>query len=696
MSTEIREKKRRITSKTDDEQSSRSSPKRDSKKPALHKVKKRENSPYDEEREIEARDWQTDINLHNQTTSRLRELMADIHSLKQQSEKDEAVKDKQREASLLFVTLKKLNRISHLRCKKARDDTQGAKQRVDTLHLQLQNLLYEVMHLQKEITKCLEFKSKDEDIELVDVETFYKEAPSSISKPNVTRNNEHKQQLARLDWELEQRKRLAEQYKMRQGNRDVVAKEIHKKQDYLESLLPRLTTILQSTVPVQEYLSMPLNEIRSQHQLAKLLPRPLYILYVQANAYHEACDGSMTLKIEGDAETALSALSTSSMVDDDSDSDNEDTLSESKRRRKTIGDKLEEQREKILAVHPLQVIMTLRFKGGTLLTLTFNYLIVLQIITVGVHCKLGGTVSQVANSAGDLLSSTNLLSHLYPGDDGKDSPSATNAYQLGKIGMESLSAYISRVGHPYRWAQWLGGLDFLPSNDGQAVKATSTVSASHMEATVKALKARVKARLALNQQLLSLEKHNLQVPAASINLFPTKVCSMLKSWTKLTHDDFQALPFMRGHPSAALLQESHSVFQTYMDRGSAQLQAVILLGLDYPAQPAHFILNLAWQGQHNATNNSHIRDMEAEVNIHFGELIGKNTVNHLLTNQLQRLLMCLDVFLETQGGRRRDQTASHQQGEFVAEKMYTRMTRGRNRSKPYKYNSLQGYFMQRR
>jgi THO complex subunit 5 len=34
-----------------------------------------------------------------------------------------------------------------------------AKQKVDVLHLQLQNLLYEVMHLQKEISKCLEFKS---------------------------------------------------------------------------------------------------------------------------------------------------------------------------------------------------------------------------------------------------------------------------------------------------------------------------------------------------------------------------------------------------------------------------------------------------------------------------------------------------------------------------------------------------------
>ena len=32
------------------------------------------------------------------------------------------------------------------------------KQTIDKFHLQLQNLLYEVMHLEKEITKCLEFK----------------------------------------------------------------------------------------------------------------------------------------------------------------------------------------------------------------------------------------------------------------------------------------------------------------------------------------------------------------------------------------------------------------------------------------------------------------------------------------------------------------------------------------------------------
>ena len=33
-----------------------------------------------------------------------------------------------------------------------------AKQQIDQRHLQLQNLLYEVSHLQKEINKCLQFQ----------------------------------------------------------------------------------------------------------------------------------------------------------------------------------------------------------------------------------------------------------------------------------------------------------------------------------------------------------------------------------------------------------------------------------------------------------------------------------------------------------------------------------------------------------
>ena len=44
------------------------------------------------------------------------------------------------------------------RLKKNRDSTNQAKQSMDSFNLQLQNLLYEVLHLKKEVTKCINFK----------------------------------------------------------------------------------------------------------------------------------------------------------------------------------------------------------------------------------------------------------------------------------------------------------------------------------------------------------------------------------------------------------------------------------------------------------------------------------------------------------------------------------------------------------
>ena len=50
------------------------------------------------------------------------------------------------------------NKVVNIRIKKSRDATNQSKQNVDSFNLQLQNLLYEVLHLKKEVTKCVHFK----------------------------------------------------------------------------------------------------------------------------------------------------------------------------------------------------------------------------------------------------------------------------------------------------------------------------------------------------------------------------------------------------------------------------------------------------------------------------------------------------------------------------------------------------------
>lgn len=76
----------------------------------------------------------------------------------------------------------KLN-IPQIRVRDAREKTAEARQSVDGVTLQLQNLLYEVAHLKKEVRRCLDFQSADEAIDLVPIEQFYMEAPDSISRP---------------------------------------------------------------------------------------------------------------------------------------------------------------------------------------------------------------------------------------------------------------------------------------------------------------------------------------------------------------------------------------------------------------------------------------------------------------------------------------------------------------------------------
>ena len=63
--------------------------------------------------------------------------------------------------------------------------------------------------------------------------------------------------------------------------------------------------------------------------------------------------------------------------------------------------------------------------------------------------------------------------------------------------------------------------------------------------------------------------------------------------------------------------------------------------------------------------------MEAEVNIFHSELVLRKSRDQLLTNQVQRLLMCLDVYVES------EVTTDVQEGpaEFSREKMFPRVSR---------------------
>ncbi|KYO31796.1 THO complex subunit 5-like protein [Alligator mississippiensis] len=647
---------------------------------------------YSEETEVDLRDPGKDYELYKQTCEELQRLMAEIQDLKSKGSKDSAAEIEERriQSCVHFMTLKKLNRLAHIRLKKGRDQTHEAKQKVDAYHLQLQNLLYEVMHLQKEITKCLEFKSKHEEIELVSVEEFYKEAPPEISKPDITLSDPHHQTLARLDWELEQRKRLAEKYKECLTSKEKILKEIEVKKEYLSSLQPRLNSIMQASLPVQEYLFMPFDQAHKQYETARHLPPPLYVLFVQANAYGQACDKKLSVAIEGSVEEAKALYKPpEDSQDDESDSDAEEEQT-TKRRRPTLGVQLDDKRKEMLKRHPLSVTVDLKCKDESVLHLTFYYLMNLNVMTV--KTKVTTAVEMTTPiSAGDLLSPDSLLNCLYPGDHGKKTPNPANQFQFDKVGILTLNDYVTELGHPYVWVQKLGGLHFPKDQPQHTVTADNSLSASHMEMTMKLLRTRLQSRLALHKQFASLEHGIVPVSSECQQLFPAKVVSRLVKWTAITYEDYLELSYTKDIVEAGLAEDTHLYYMALIERGTAKLQAAVVLNPGYSSMPPVFSLCLTWKGERTNNNDDNIRAMESEVSVFYKELSGPKPGYQLLTNQLQRLCVILDVYLETES---HDNSVEGPK-EFPQEKMCLRLVRGPSRMKPFKFNHPQGFFSHR-
>uniref|UniRef100_A0A8C2Q4K9 THO complex 5 n=1 Tax=Cyprinus carpio TaxID=7962 RepID=A0A8C2Q4K9_CYPCA len=645
---------------------------------------------YNEEVELEDRDPQQDYMLYKDTCADLAKLMAEIQELKSSGSVE--IEERHRQCSVHFITLKKLNRLAHMRLKKGRDQTHEAKQRVDVLHLQLQNLLYEVMHLQKEISKCLEFKSQHEEIELVSEEEFFQEAPAEISRPHVTRDDNHQLTLARLDWELEQRKRLAEQYKMSLARKEKIQKAIEQKREYLSSLQPGLQNIMQASLPVQEYLSMPFEQMQKQAEVARHLPPPLYVLLVQAAAYGQACDKTLSVNISGDVDEAK-ALSRrpEDSQEDESDSDAEEEQQNTKRRRATVGVQLEDKRKAMLRRHPLSLCVDLKCKDGSVLHLVFYYLMNLNILTVKTKVSTATDLSG-AVSAGELLNSESLLNCLYASDHGKETPNPANRYQFDKVGITTFADYVSDLGHPYVWVQKLGGLQFSSDGAQVCVALEIALSASHMEKTMKLLRGRLQARLALHKQFSSLEHSIIPVSSECQHLFPAKVVSGLTRWTMMSYQEFTELGFVQHVLKAGLVCETDLFFMAVVERGTARLLAAVVLNPRYPEVMPLFSLSLHWKGERSGRTEDNLRAMESEVNVFRAELQGPRPGLQLLTNQIQRLCVCLDVYLETES-----QVCDGSEGprEFPREKMCLRTARGPSRLKPFKYNHPQGFFSHR-
>uniref|UniRef100_A0A182NNB4 Uncharacterized protein n=1 Tax=Anopheles dirus TaxID=7168 RepID=A0A182NNB4_9DIPT len=674
-----------------------------------------------EEQEANKRSPVKDANLFHATCDELRTIFADIAKLKAENSDDakSKVADRRIEGSLAFVLLKKLNRLDKVRIREGRDALHKEKLRVDSNRLQLQNLLYEAEHLKREVQRCYMFKSQDEEIELVPAEEFYAHAPEAVSRPEKTKTDDHARRIARLEWELQQRKELDAHLKELLALKETIENDIVAKTERLDSLGPRLRELLIATRPLQEALEMPIEKGWKILKTVRLLPQPLYLLYANVTAYGEACDNLLATSIHGDEDEARQMVAFTSEYElgghsgsdtgsntsrDRVDSDNEENEHEIERGTKKrhhrghMKANLDEQRqEKLFKPHPLSVTITIRAKDcssalvpsqpGPGLSLKFSYLPNLQVVTMTialVDLHLSGV------AAGDVLSIDSVLNELFHGDRGEESPNPKIKYQLQELSIEiSQLVHILKkgnLGKPFLWAQKLCGLEHISAANtshhsgrrpGNSQEFPGSDASDKLHETIphiiRAIRARWEARLKLYKQIHDLESKIIDTSVNDEHGHPIRISSTVLQWSSISFEDYVSSGVARMFLDDSIATASDLYFRAIVIRGSAKLESYICVPCRYPEASPLWSFSLHWNGKHTSTSNSSVREMEYWCN----SLSAVEHTNDILPMQLKRAMSCLDIYLETEG-------PYYMPAEFTQDKSFLKPFRGRTRAQPFR------------
>ncbi|KAJ6646073.1 THO complex subunit 5 like, partial [Pseudolycoriella hygida] len=643
-----------------------------------------------EEQESLDRSAEKDAKLFVSTCSDLRKLFEQISELKKlNNEKSrQEINEKRIEASFLFVLLKKLNRLDKVRLRTGRDDLHNEKQSVDSNRLQLQNLFYEAEHLSKEVQRCFQFKSQDEEIDLISEEEFYAQAPESISRLDKTSNDEHARRLARLEWELQQRKELAAMCKELEKQKELVAQDNEMKTNLRDSLKPRLEALLKATRPLQEALNMNFEDDWKVQKIANLLPRPLYLLYANLCAYSEACDTLLSTSINGDEFDAknveeIDKFNNKEDIDDNmQDSDNDDNDGENERsskghhhRRKNKDTLIDQKKANLFKTHPLSVSLRIKTKHHTnVLCLTLYYLPSLNFVTV--ECQL-----EPENAAGvnEVLNPATILDALNPNDFGDEIVNPKTYYQLKEVSIEpdNFISILSEkmLGKPYRWAQDLCGLEFLNTSTASTSTDCSIISNELVQLSlpkiVKQIRCRWHARLDLDNQISALEKKNFNSTSLDNQLH--RVSSTLLQWAPVTWEEYRSSLSTKKFVEANVVTCHDLLYRAVITRGAAKLECFVCIAANFPTEMPLCSLELSWNGRHNAENNAAVKDMEFWVN----SIADPKNIDNILELQIKRALSSLDIYLETEGNLTNST-------EFSPSKTFLKAFRDRTHSRPYK------------
>ncbi|KAJ5492537.1 hypothetical protein N7539_001283 [Penicillium diatomitis] len=154
-----------------------------------------------------------------------------------------------KQQKILFARLAQLrgqNRDAIFRVRDTKHATAEARQEIDRLHLQLQNLYYEQKHLMGEIAACESYDHKYLALPLIPVEEFLELFPEHRE------SSEHDLMVARINHEHSEREKLEQARQELLKRKQALIAENKKRKDDLASLDKDLEKFIDAAKPIQK------------------------------------------------------------------------------------------------------------------------------------------------------------------------------------------------------------------------------------------------------------------------------------------------------------------------------------------------------------------------------------------------------------------------------------------------------------
>lgn len=487
--------------------------------------------------------------------------------------------------------------------------------------------------------------------------------PASTEHETAASGDAHKLMLLRLEAELKDRRELLAEHERLKEARAEAERSLNAKRDQLRELPQLLQDVLASAKPVVDYFKVAESEgVSPVGDGPTYLPTPLYVLFSCLDDYRELSSCEFSVTVTGDLKAAKDPAMLKLWEGKAVEANDDAMLVDEVRGRRKGGREADsaeaqtkEAHRRVLRKHPLSV----ELKVGDLVV-KFWYLLELRVVTV---------TSTTKNSDVD----DGVLQYMYPNDTGLQLPTEASALKMTKLRMKPYAEYAPKLGRPFKWAQLVSGCPVSGGAAGPTVE--SRQRRRNILRVVQDIVAHTAAVKALASQLNTLGKHQISIrPEVPIEveraLFPLPAVSTLASWA-LTSDENEL-----------------STFEGKLTRGDATLHFSVVVSKVYPMVPPEFSLVVPGQGDDDmAYVDPNYRAIEREINIHFDELTAKASPNMLLMLQIRRLVMCFDICCECDAVE-----AGEQQ---TAGKLFERAARGKDRLRPFVFDSTLGFFVHR-